>query len=37
LGTREIKHSGRSTKGKMKVVSFRDKRTGKMVRFKARR
>jgi len=37
LGTREIKHSGKSTKGKFKVVSFRDKRTGKMVRFKARR
>jgi len=37
LGTHEIRHSGRSTKGKFKVVSFRDKRTGKMVRFKARR
>lgn len=35
LGTHEIRHSGRSTKGKFKVVSFRDKRTGKMVRFKA--
>lgn len=37
LGTREIKHSGKSTKGKFKLVSFRDKRTGKMVRFKARK
>jgi hypothetical protein len=37
LGTHEIRHSGKSTKGKMKLVSFRDKRTGKMVRFKARR
>lgn len=37
LGTREIRHSGKSTKGKFKVVSFRDKRTGKMVRFKARK
>lgn len=32
-----IKHSGKGTKGKFKVVSFRDKKTGKMVRFKARR
>lgn len=37
LGTHEIKHSGKSTKGKHKVVSFRNKKTGKMVRFKARR
>lgn len=37
LGTKEIRHSGKSTKGKFKVVSFRDKRTGKMVRFKAKR
>jgi len=37
LGSREIKHSGRGTKGKFKIVSFRDKRTGKMVRFKAKR
>jgi len=37
LGSREIKHSGRSTKGKFKVVKFRDKKTGKIVRFKARR
>jgi hypothetical protein len=37
LGTREIRHSGKSTKGKFKLVSFRDKRTGKMVRFKARK
>jgi hypothetical protein len=37
LGTHEIRHSGKSTKGKFKLVSFRDKRTGKMVRFKARR
>ena len=37
LGTHEIKHSGRSTKGKMRVVSFRNKKTGKMVRFKTRR
>lgn len=37
LGTHEIKHSGKSTKGKFKFVSFKDKRTGKMVRFKARR
>ncbi len=36
LGTREIKHSGKSTKGKFKLVKFRDKRTGKMVSFKAR-
>ena len=35
LGTHEIRHSGKSTKGKFKLVSFRDKRTGKMVRFKA--
>lgn len=37
LGTHEIRHSGKSTKGKFKLVSFKDKRTGKMVRFKARR
>lgn len=37
LGTREIKHSGRGTKGKFKIVSFRNKKTGKMVRFKSRR
>lgn len=37
LGTREIKHSGKNTKGKFKVVSFRNKKTGKMVRFKVRR
>lgn len=37
LGTHEIKHSGKSTKGKFKLVKFRDKRTGKMVSFKARR
>lgn len=37
LGTKEIKHSGKSTKGKFKLVQFRDKRTGKMVRFKARK
>lgn len=37
LGTHEIRHSGRSTKGKFKVVKFKDKRTGKIVRFKARR
>ncbi len=37
LGTHEIKHSGKSTKGKMKLVSFRNKKTGKMVRFKVRR
>lgn len=37
LGTHEIKHSGRSTRGKMKVVSFRNKKTGKMVRFKVRK
>jgi len=37
LGCKEIKHSGRKTKGKFKLVSFRDKRTGKMVRFKAKR
>lgn len=37
LGSREIKHSGRSTKGKFKLVSFKDKRTGKIVRFKARK
>lgn len=37
LGRREIKHSGRGTKGKHKVVSFRNKKTGKIVRFKARR
>lgn len=37
LGTHEIRHSGKSTKGKFKLVSFRDKKTGKMVRFKARR
>jgi len=37
LGTREIRHSGKSTKGKFKVVSFRDKRTGKLVRFKAKK
>jgi len=37
LGRGEIKHSGKSTRGKFKVVSFRDKRTGKMVRFKARK
>lgn len=37
LGTHEIKHSGKSTKGKFKLVSFKDKKTGKMVRFKARR
>lgn len=37
LGSKEIRHSGRSTKGKFKIVQFRDKKTGKMVRFKARR
>jgi len=37
LGTKEIRHSGKSTKGKFKLVSFRDKKTGKMVRFKARK
>jgi len=37
LGFGEIKHSGRSTKGKMKLVSFRNKKTGKMVRFKVRK
>ncbi|HEC65384.1 MAG TPA: hypothetical protein ENI23_08820 [bacterium] len=37
LGTREIKHSGRGTKGKFKLVSFRNKKTGKMVRFKVRK
>lgn len=37
LGPREIRHSGKSTKGKFKLVSFKDKRTGKMVRFKARK
>ncbi len=37
LGTREIRHSGKSTKGKFKVVSFRNKKTGKMVRFKVRK
>lgn len=37
LGTHEIRHSGKSTKGKFKLVQFRDKRTGKMVRFKARK
>ncbi len=37
LGTHEIKHSGRSTKGKFKLVSFRNKKTGKMVRFKVRK
>lgn len=34
---RIIKHSGKGTKGKFKLVKFRDKRTGKMVSFKARR
>jgi len=37
LGSKEIRHSGKGTKGKFKIVSFRDKRTGKMVRFKARK
>lgn len=37
LGTHEIRHSGKSTKGKFKMVSFIDKRTGKRVRFKARK
>lgn len=37
LGTHEIKHSGKSTRGKFKIVSFKDKKTGKMVRFKARK
>ena len=37
LGRDEIRHSGRSTKGKMRVVSFRNKKTGKMVRFKVRK
>ena len=37
LGKHEIRHSGKSTKGKFKVVQFRDKRTGKIVRFKAKK
>lgn len=37
LGTHEIRHSGKRTKGKFKVVSFRNKKTGKIVRFKAKR
>ncbi len=37
IGTHEIRHSGRSTTGRFKLVKFRDKRTGKMVSFKARR
>jgi len=37
LGRREIKHSGKGTRGKFKVVSFRNKKTGKMVRFKTKR
>jgi hypothetical protein len=36
LGRGEIKHSGRGTKGKHKVVKFRGK-DGKIVRFKARK
>lgn len=37
IGTHEIRHSGRKTKGKFKLVSFRNKKTGKMVRFKVRK
>lgn len=37
LGTHEIRHSGKKTKGKFKVVSFRNKKTGKMVRFKVKK
>lgn len=36
IGTKEIRHSGRRTKGKFKLVSFRTK-SGKLVRFKTRK
>ena len=35
LGHGEIKHSGRGTTG-TRIVSFRNKKTGKMVRFKVK-